>query len=84
MNAFSPSFSASRKVRLMYLDDRNHANTLTVPDNDELAQRANLLLVRMCGVTPPASLVNPILDAIFDAIQNSPVCMQNQVSKSRC
>ncbi|KAL1720654.1 hypothetical protein EV715DRAFT_249853, partial [Schizophyllum commune] len=49
-----------------------------VPDNDELAQRANLLLVRMCGVTPPASLVNPILDAIFDAIQNSPVCMQNQ------
>ncbi|KAL0950828.1 hypothetical protein HGRIS_007590 [Hohenbuehelia grisea] len=44
-----------------------------VNDNDELASRANLLLVRMCGVMPPRSLINPILDAIFEAIQSSPV-----------
>lgn len=43
-----------------------------VNDNDELASRASVLLVRMCGVTPPVPLVNPIFDAIFDAIQNSP------------
>ncbi|KAF9014988.1 hypothetical protein BDQ17DRAFT_1418116 [Cyathus striatus] len=43
-----------------------------VNDNNELASRGSTLLVRMCGVTPPPSLVNPILDAIFDAIQNSP------------
>jgi len=30
-------------------------------------------MVRMCGVVPPLPMVNPILDAIFDAIQNSPV-----------
>ncbi|EPQ60969.1 hypothetical protein GLOTRDRAFT_135553 [Gloeophyllum trabeum ATCC 11539] len=41
-------------------------------DNDELSSRASILLVRMCGVTPPLSLVNAVLDAIFDAIQNSP------------
>ncbi|KAK1232607.1 Proteasome activator BLM10 [Marasmius sp. AFHP31] len=41
-------------------------------DNDDLASRAKLLLVRMCGVSPPRPLINPILDAIFDAIQNSP------------
>ncbi|RDB28522.1 Proteasome activator complex subunit 4 [Hypsizygus marmoreus] len=41
-------------------------------DNEELASRASTLMVRMCGVTPPLALVNPILDAIFDAIQNSP------------
>lgn len=45
----------------------------TVSDNDELVNRANLLLVRMCGVSPPRSLVNPLLDAIFEAIQTSPV-----------
>jgi proteasome activator subunit 4 len=26
----------------------------------------------MCGVTPPVSLINPILEAIFEAIQTSP------------
>ncbi|KAF7437108.1 hypothetical protein PC9H_003942 [Pleurotus ostreatus] len=41
-------------------------------DNDELASRAGMLLVRMCGVTPPRPLINPILDAMFDAIQTSP------------
>ncbi|XP_006454756.1 hypothetical protein AGABI2DRAFT_215246, partial [Agaricus bisporus var. bisporus H97] len=41
-------------------------------DNDDLATRASRLLVRMCGVTPPVPLVNPILDAIFHTIQNSP------------
>ncbi|KAF9270499.1 ARM repeat-containing protein [Marasmius fiardii PR-910] len=41
-------------------------------DNDDLSSRAKLLLVRMCGVSPPRSLINPILDAIFEAIQSSP------------
>ncbi|KAI0961190.1 hypothetical protein AcV7_000358 [Taiwanofungus camphoratus] len=43
-----------------------------VNDNDDLSQRAELLLVRMCGVTPPRQLINPLLDAIFKAIQSSP------------
>ncbi|KAF9073805.1 armadillo-type protein [Rhodocollybia butyracea] len=43
-----------------------------VNDNDELATRANLLLVRMCGVSPPRPLINPLLDAIFETIQSSP------------
>ncbi|KDR84809.1 hypothetical protein GALMADRAFT_217878 [Galerina marginata CBS 339.88] len=43
-----------------------------VNDNNNLASRASSLLVRMCGVTPPVPLINPILDAIFDAIQTSP------------
>ena len=44
-------------------------------DNDELVNRANLVLVRMCGVSPPRPLVNPLLDAIFEAIQSSPVSL---------
>ncbi|KAF8226105.1 hypothetical protein L208DRAFT_1425249 [Tricholoma matsutake] len=44
-----------------------------VHDNDELASRASTLMVQMCGVTPPLPLVNPILDAIFQAIRSSPV-----------
>jgi len=43
-----------------------------VNDNDELASRAELVLTRMCGVTPPRPLINPILDSIFAAIQTSP------------
>lgn len=43
-----------------------------VNDNEELARRANVLLVRMCGVTPPRSLISPLLNAIFVAIQKSP------------
>ncbi|GBE78103.1 hypothetical protein SCP_0109850 [Sparassis crispa] len=43
-----------------------------VNDNDDLSHRAKLLLVRMCGVIPPRPLINPILDAIFTAIQTSP------------
>ncbi|KAJ3973169.1 hypothetical protein EV361DRAFT_980091 [Lentinula raphanica] len=43
-----------------------------VNDNDELANRANILLVRMCGVSPPRPLVYPLLDAIFETIQSSP------------
>ncbi|KAH9982676.1 hypothetical protein BGW80DRAFT_1433981 [Lactifluus volemus] len=43
-----------------------------VNDNDELLSRARLLLVRMCGVTPPRPLIGPILNAIFDTILNSP------------
>lgn len=46
---------------------------ILVNDNDDLSQRAELLLVRMCGVTPPRQLINPLLDAIFKAIQSSPV-----------
>ncbi|KAF8898398.1 hypothetical protein BD779DRAFT_1607219 [Infundibulicybe gibba] len=43
-----------------------------VNDNDELAARASTLLVRMCGVTPPTSMIDSLLDAIFEAIQSSP------------
>ena len=42
-------------------------------DNKELVSRASVLLVRMCGVTPPPCLINPLLDAMFVAIQSSPV-----------
>lgn len=43
-----------------------------INDNDDLARRAQVLLVRMCGVTIPRPLINPVLDAIFSAIQTSP------------
>ncbi|KAF9056646.1 hypothetical protein BJ165DRAFT_1522537 [Panaeolus papilionaceus] len=43
-----------------------------VNDNNDLASRSSTLLVRMCGVTPPVSLINPLLDGIFEAIQSSP------------
>jgi hypothetical protein len=45
----------------------------SVNDNDELLSRARMLLVRMCGVTPPRPLIGPILTAIFDTILKSPV-----------
>ncbi|KAJ7042558.1 hypothetical protein C8F04DRAFT_1076309 [Mycena alexandri] len=41
-------------------------------DNEDLATRGNDVLVQMCGVNPPRSLINPIFDGIFEAIQNSP------------
>ncbi|EMD41658.1 hypothetical protein CERSUDRAFT_110231 [Gelatoporia subvermispora B] len=41
-------------------------------DNDDLSYRANLLLVRMCGVITPRHAVSPLLDEIFKAIQKSP------------
>jgi len=73
----SQSFSGSQNVRSFSItqidscfdEDAVHS----VNDNSNLASRASSLLVRMCGVTPPAALINPILDAIFDAIQTSPV-----------
>ncbi|KAG1867785.1 hypothetical protein DFJ58DRAFT_859984 [Suillus subalutaceus] len=43
-----------------------------VHDNEELVRHANALLVRMCGVTPPRSMIGPLLNAIFSAIQTSP------------
>lgn len=43
-----------------------------VNDNDELLSRARMLLVRMCGVTPPRPLIGPVLKVIFDTILNSP------------
>jgi hypothetical protein len=51
--------------------------TSLVNDNDELLSRARLLLVRMCGVTPPRPLIGPILNAIFDTILNSPVWLSH-------
>ena len=45
----------------------------TVNDNDELAYRAKLLMVRMCGVIIPRQFINPILDELFSAIQTFPV-----------
>lgn len=42
-------------------------------DNEELARRANLLLVQMCGVAPPHSMIGQLLSAIFSAIQKAPV-----------
>ena len=44
-----------------------------INDNEELANRAQLVLVRMCGVTPPSKLVNPLLDGMFHAIRNASV-----------
>ncbi|THV06091.1 hypothetical protein K435DRAFT_44420 [Dendrothele bispora CBS 962.96] len=38
-----------------------------VNDNDELANRAHNLLVRMCGLTLTPALISPILDAILNA-----------------
>ena len=76
MYSHSPRSSVSQKVR-------SHQNVkitgwclncdFLVNDNNELAGRADLLLVRMCGVTPPRSLISPMLDSIFGAIQTSPV-----------
>jgi len=43
-----------------------------VNDNEDLATRGNDVLVQMCGVSPPRSLINPIIDGIFEAIQSSP------------
>lgn len=49
---------------------------IAVNDNEELESRANVLLVKICGVTPPRALVDPIFDAIFQAIRESPVSYQ--------
>ncbi|TBU39582.1 hypothetical protein BD309DRAFT_1022044 [Dichomitus squalens] len=43
-----------------------------VNDNDELAYRAKLLMVRMCGVIVPRQHINPLLDEFFSAIQTFP------------
>ena len=45
-------------------------------DNDELAYRAKLLMVRMCGVIIPRQFINPILDELFSAIQTFPVSLR--------
>ena len=44
-----------------------------VNDNDELAYRSKLLMVRMCGVIIPRQFINPLLDELFNAIQTFPV-----------
>lgn len=41
-------------------------------DNNELVTRSLLLLVRMCGVTPPSCLIRQLFNHIFDAVQKSP------------
>ncbi|KAI0639143.1 hypothetical protein C8Q77DRAFT_1152142 [Trametes polyzona] len=43
-----------------------------VNDNDELAYRSKLLMVRMCGVIIPPQFVEPLLDQIFSAITTFP------------
>ena len=63
--------SESTQVLLVYIISTKASPS--VNDNDDLAHRAKLLLIRMCGVIPPRSLINPLLDAIFTAIQTSPV-----------
>jgi proteasome activator subunit 4 len=49
------------------------ANDGTVNDNEELTTRASMLLTRMCAVSPPADLLEKILDSVFDAIKTSTV-----------
>lgn len=75
--ACSPNFSDSRKVscvcELIFVIAAD--GMWSVNDNDDLAHRAKLLLNRMCGVIPPRPLINPVLDAIFTAIQKSPVSL---------
>ena len=46
---------------------------LPVNDNDDLAQRAKVLLNRMCGVMPPRPLLYPVLNSLLAAIETSPV-----------
>ena len=48
-------------------------NTHLVGDNDDLVARTDLLLSRMCGVSPPRELINPLLDSVFNAIKHSSV-----------
>ncbi|KAI0757264.1 hypothetical protein C8Q80DRAFT_1132754 [Daedaleopsis nitida] len=43
-----------------------------VNDNDELAYRSKLLMVRMCGIIIPRQFINPLLDELFNAIQSFP------------
>lgn len=69
----SLKYFVSPKVRIAVSDEDHKLTLPVVKDNDDLAIRGSTLLVRMCGVTPPVPLVNPMLDAIFDAIQTSPV-----------
>lgn len=77
------NFSASRRVRVSRTSHTSLADGYTiVNDNNNLASRASSLLVRMCGVTPPVPLINPILEAIFDAIQKSPVSISNTAPKT--
>ncbi|KAG8927366.1 hypothetical protein FRC02_008249 [Tulasnella sp. 418] len=40
-------------------------------DSDELAGRSQMLLVTMCGVTPPLSLVPRLLETIFETVRHS-------------
>lgn len=44
-----------------------------INDNEDLANLARTLLIRMCGVTPPRQLLSPLMDAVFEAIQKSPL-----------
>ena len=68
----SPNFFASLKVFYIFLTATGLTSE-SVNDNDELLSRARMLLVRMCGVTPPRPLIGSILKVIFDTILNSPV-----------
>lgn len=41
-------------------------------DSDDLAGRAQLLLISMCAVTPPLAAVRKVLEILFEAIKTSP------------
>ena len=74
MLSHSLRFSVSQKVQIIQPNYQLVFELrFLVNDNNELAGRADLLLVRMCGATPPRSLIPPMLDSIFRAIQTSPV-----------
>lgn len=68
----SLSCSASPKVISYFISYTHNNSTITVVnDNDDLSKRASALLVRMCGVVPPRELIDPLIDAIFEAIRSS-------------
>lgn len=68
----SLSCSASPKVISLSIPYTYNNSTITVVnDNDDLSKRASALLVRMCGVVPPRELIDPLIDAIFEAIRSS-------------
>ncbi|KAG8874746.1 hypothetical protein FRB97_005668 [Tulasnella sp. 331] len=41
-------------------------------DSDDLAGRAQLLLISMCAITPPLAAVRKVLEVLFEAIKSSP------------
>jgi proteasome activator subunit 4 len=69
---FAERASVSRAADVLRFD------RFAVHDNDELSLRADMLLVRMCGVVPPSRLIEPFLIRIFEAIQSSTVSSRSE------